>query len=115
MFSSHSKWRSLVVKNPKARKGFNPETVDRTKVKNHKRAKLLKRIFKIDVGTCPVCGGDLVIGGAIQDPAEIRRYLHHVGIEEHPPPVAPARNEQMELVGLGYVDELEVQVHPNYE
>ena len=47
VFSSHSKWRNLVVLDPTARKGFNPVTVDKKKVKNQRRAKLLMRIFKI--------------------------------------------------------------------
>ena len=61
------RWRNLVVLDPKARKGFNPETVDRKKVKNHRRAKLLKRIFKIDVGTCPKCGIDMEIRSAVHE------------------------------------------------
>jgi len=97
VFSSHSKWRNLVVLEPEARKGFNPVTVDKKKVKNHRRAKLLKRIFKIDVGVCPKCGTDLEIRAAVSDPEEIRRYLRHVGLSEHPPPIAPARHEHREL------------------
>lgn len=97
VFSSHSKWRNLVVLDPKARKGFNPETVDRKKVKNHRRAKLLKRIFKIDVGTCPKCGSDMEIRAAVHDPESIKRYMRHLGLREHPPPIAPARYEQADL------------------
>ena len=97
VFSSHSKWRNLVVLDPKARKGFNPETVDRKKVKNHQRAKLLKRIFRIDVGTCPKCGSDMEIRAAVHDPDSIKRYMRHLGLREHPPPIAPARYEQAYL------------------
>jgi len=97
VFSSHSKWRNLVVRNPKARKGFNPETVDKTKVKNHRWAKLLMRIFKIDVGTCPKCGSEMKIGGSIQDQASIKRYLTHLGLPVDPPPIAPARRQQGQL------------------
>ena len=97
VFSSHSKWRNLVVRNPKARKGFNPETVDKTKVKNHRWAKLLMRIFKIDVGTCPKCGSEMKIGGAIQDPASLKRYMIHLGLAVDPPPIASARYHQRDL------------------
>lgn len=118
VFSSHSKWRNHVVLDPKARKGFNPETVDKKKVKNHRRAKLLKRIFKIDVGTCPKCGTDMEIRSAVHDPESIRRYMRHFGLAEHPPPTAPARNEQQDLA-LSF-DEVppppdEVQMTPDYQ
>jgi hypothetical protein len=97
VFSSHSKWRNLVAINPLARKGFNPVTVDKKKVKNHRWAKLLMRIFKIDVGSCPKCGVDMEIRGAIRDGDSIRRYLRHVGINEHPPAIAQARHYQPQL------------------
>ena len=117
VFSSRSKWRNLVVLNPAARKGFNPVTVDKNKVKNHRRAKLLKRIFKIDMGSCPKCGCDLEIRAAIHDPAEIKRYLRHVGLPEHPPPIAPARYEHRALrlsFDEGPSPQDEVQVAPDY-
>jgi len=118
VFSSHSKWRNLVVLDPTARKGFNPVTVDKKKVKNHRRARLLMRIFKIDVGTCPKCGTDMEIRAAVHDPAEIKRYLRHVGLPEHPPPIAPARYEQRDLEQS--FDEVltppdEVQIAPDYQ
>ena len=76
------------------------------------------RIFKIDVGACPRCGVDLEIRAAVHDQEGIRRYLRHVGLPEHPPPVAPARNEQRDL-DLGF-DGIppspdEVQMTPAYQ
>ena len=97
VFSSHSRWRNLVVLDPKARKGFNPETVDKKKAKNHRWAQLLMRIFRIDVGTCPKCGTDMEIRGAVQNPDSIRRYMRCIGLSEHPPPIAPARYNQLDL------------------
>ena len=35
--------------------------------------------------------------GAVYDPKEVKRYLKHVGVKEHPPPIAPARYVQPEL------------------
>jgi hypothetical protein len=107
----------FAVLEPEARKGFNPVTVDKHKVKNHRRAKLLKRIFKIDVGMCPKCGTDLEIRAAVNDPGEIKRYLLHVGLSEHPPPIARARHERCEL-GLSFDDgpspQDEIQISPDY-
>jgi hypothetical protein len=97
VFSSHSRWRNLIVVDAKARKGFNPETVDKKKVKNHRWAKLLMRIFRIDVGTCPECGSDMQLRGAVQDPHSIQRYMRCIGLSEHPPPIAPPRYETVGL------------------
>jgi hypothetical protein len=66
-------------------------------VKNIRWAKLLMRIFKIDVGTCPKCGSEMKIGGAVQDQASIKRYLTHLGLPIDPPPIAPARHQQRHL------------------
>lgn len=87
-----------VVLNPKASKGFNPESVDRKKVKNHRWAKLLARIFRIDVGHCPKCGTEMEIRGAVHDRHEVGRYLTAIGEAAHPPPIAPARHEQVEIL-----------------
>jgi hypothetical protein len=119
VFSSHSQWRNLVVLDPKARKGFNPETIDKTKVKNHRRAKLLKRMFRIDVGICPKCGSDMEIRSAVHDPASIQRYMRHLGLPEHPPTITTARYEQGDLdqsfyQAQGPPQQDEVQVAPDY-
>ena len=93
---------------PQARKGFNPETVDRCKVKNHQWAKLLMRMFRVDVGACPACGTQMEIRGALHHPVGIARYLKHLGLAAHPPPVAVARRE---APSLGFD---EAQESPSY-
>ena len=79
---------------------------------------MLKRIFKIDVGVCPKCGTDMEIRAAVHDQESIRRYLRHLGLPEHPPPIAPARYEQGDLE-QGF-DEVppppdEAQIAPDYQ
>lgn len=54
-------------------------------------ARLLARVFRIDVTVCPHCGGKMKIIAALTEPASIRAYLDGVGLDSHPPPVAPAR------------------------
>ena len=54
-------------------------------------ARLLARVFLIDVTVCPHCGGMMKIIAALKEPAAIRAYLDGVGLDSHPPPVAPAR------------------------
>jgi hypothetical protein len=52
---------------------------------------LLARVFKIDVETCPKCGGKMKIVAALTDPASIRQYLEGTGNEANIPELAPAR------------------------
>ena len=54
-------------------------------------ARLLKRVFDIDVEHCPNCGGDLKIIAAIEDPPVILKILTHLGLPTRAPPRAPAR------------------------
>ena len=54
-------------------------------------ARLLKRVFDIDIERCPRCGGNLKIIAAIEEPAVIERILTHLGSCAQPPPSTPAR------------------------
>ncbi len=54
-------------------------------------AKLLSRVFQIDVETCPRCAGRMKIVAALTDPAQARRYLSHVGLPTQAPEPMPAR------------------------
>ena len=53
-------------------------------------ARLLKRVFDIDIERCPHCGGQLKLIAAIEEPAAITRILTHLGLAAQPPPRAPA-------------------------
>jgi hypothetical protein len=54
-------------------------------------ARLLKRVFDIDVARCPNCGGALKIIAAIEDPPVIVKILSHLGLSTRAPPRASAR------------------------
>ena len=54
-------------------------------------ARLLKRVFEIDLEHCPNCGGQLRIIAAILESAVIERILTHLGLQARAPPRAPAR------------------------
>ncbi|MGH8562643.1 MAG: hypothetical protein ACREXW_00605 [Gammaproteobacteria bacterium] len=43
-------------------------------------ARLLKRVFEIDIEHCPQCGGPLTIIAAIVDPTVIAKILKHLGM-----------------------------------
>ena len=54
-------------------------------------ARLLKRVFDIDIEHCPNCGGGLKIIAAIEDPPVIVKILSHLGLPTRAPPRAPAQ------------------------
>ncbi|MGH8473930.1 MAG: hypothetical protein ACREVJ_16075 [Gammaproteobacteria bacterium] len=54
-------------------------------------ARLLKRVFEIDIEHCPQCGGPLTIIAAIVDPTAIAKILKHLGMSARAPPRAAAR------------------------
>ena len=54
-------------------------------------AQLLKRVFAIDITTCPQCGGPLTILSAIEDPTVIAKILAHLGLPTRAQPRSPAR------------------------
>ena len=54
-------------------------------------ARLLKRVFDIDIEHCPHCGGTMKIIAAIEEPALIAKILAHLGLPTRAPPRAPAR------------------------
>ncbi len=54
-------------------------------------ARLLKRVFDVDVEHCPNCGGALKIIAAIDDPPVIVKILSHLGLPTRGSPRAPAR------------------------
>jgi len=54
-------------------------------------ARLLKRVFDIDLEHCPQCGGEFRIIAAIEEPAVIVRILTPPGLPARAPPRPPAR------------------------
>jgi hypothetical protein len=54
-------------------------------------ARLLKRVFDIDIERCPNCAGPLKIIAAIEDPPVIGRILAHLRLPTRAPPRTPAQ------------------------
>ncbi len=77
------------LKGAKARKSEPSEKLEQ--VSKHRRfgqgswARLLRRVFRVDVSRCPRCGSDLEIVSAVTDGDGIARYLEHVGMGDDPP------------------------------
>ena len=55
-------------------------------------AELLRRVFAIEIFTCPRCGGSRRLLAAILDPASIERVLRSMGLPCDAPELAPARD-----------------------
>ena len=62
-------------------------------------ARLLKRIFDIDMQHCPHCGaGELKIIAAILERPVIEKILSHLGFDPQPPPKGRAREAGLHFV-----------------
>ena len=64
-------------------------------------ARLLKRVFDIDIEHCPNCGGALKIIAAIEDAPVMVRILAHLGLPTRAPPRSPAR--RVEWLASGHL------------
>ena len=54
-------------------------------------ARLLKRVFNIDISLCSKCAGQIKIVAAIEDPKVIKKILEHLGLPWTAPRLAQAR------------------------
>ena len=61
-------------------------------------ARLLKRVFEIDLEHCPNCGGQLRIIATILESAVIDRILTHLGLQARAPPRVQARGVLQQAV-----------------
>ena len=62
-------------------------------------ARLLKRVFDIDMQHCPNCGaGELKIIAAILERQVIEKILGHLGLDPQPPPKGRAREAGLHFV-----------------
>jgi hypothetical protein len=89
----HSKLRDAIVPTPR-QQGTDGDEM-KTASPYWKWARLLGRVFDLDMGTCPFCHrGTLRIIAAITHESVITRILRHLKLASIPPPIAPARCRQ---------------------
>lgn len=100
VLAPHSKIRSLIVPKKIEESAAMPTaenaggaTGDNPKKKAYKLswAKLLKRVFSIDMESCRNCGGEMKAIAAIMEVDVIEKILKHVGLPPKPPPIAKSR------------------------
>ena len=85
----HYKYRKLIVP-AKLQLTKVADDSDPTTAKRITWARLLKRIFAIDVEICPKCQGPVKIIAAVEDPVVIKKILEHLGLASTPPKILPA-------------------------
>ena len=59
-------------------------------------AKLLKRVFDIDMAHCPKCGGELKIIAAILEQPVVEKNLTRLGLQARAPPRTPALRPELQ-------------------
>jgi len=58
-------------------------------------AELLRRVFALDVLTCPHCGAPRRLIALLTAPPVVRKILAHLGHPTEPPRPAPARSPEL--------------------
>jgi hypothetical protein len=102
VLGARAEWRSLVVQfgapvrpaagaEPGEAAAPHAEAADCRHGRNYLWAELMRRSLGLDVLACPHCGGRLQLIALIDDPAVIRRILHHLGVSPETALGAPQR------------------------
>jgi hypothetical protein len=90
VFAPHFKHRAMVVPKPTTEM-LESNAEDQPSKSRIGWARLLKRVFGIDIETCHLCGGKMKIITAIEDPLVIKKILEHLGLPSKPLMPWPAR------------------------
>ena len=102
MLAPNAKLRELVVpQEPEPPAPAAPSTECEPKCVHHRPvrlgwAKLLKRVFDLDLAHCPNCGSALKIIAVILEQPVIEKILPHLGLQARAPPRAPARSQALQ-------------------
>lgn len=93
-----TRFHGVLAPNAKIRSKIVPKKVEakenqeeKPKSKRISWAKLLKRVFGIDMEKCDHCGGKMEILAAIMETVVIEKILKHLGRPYKPPDIAPAQ------------------------
>jgi len=93
----HYKYRKQIVPQQKTTPqlalvaGASDDKPVQTKTKRISWARLLKRVFNIDITVCQKCQGKIKIIAAIEDPKVIKKILDHLQLPSMAPRLANAR------------------------
>ena len=59
-------------------------------------AKLLSRVFSLDMNNCELCGGDMKAISAVMKQEIVVKILTHLGIQATAPPISPSKVPRQE-------------------
>ena len=88
VFAPHFKYRKLVVAKRETNKESEGAEKSLTPAAQSTRmtwAQRLKRVFNIDIETCPECKGKVKVIASIEDPQVIKKILNHLGLASRAP------------------------------
>src|SRR5213594_4394658 len=89
----HSALREAIIPTPR-QQGVDGEETQRG-TPYWPWARLLKRVFALEMGTCPFCQRGVLRSIAVITQGEvISKILRHLKLSADPPPIAPARSRQ---------------------
>ncbi len=97
VFAPNSRYRGRVTKAKRGRGGRPAATGDpEARTPAERRASMtwaqrLKRVFNIDIETCPACGGAVRIIACIEDPEVIEKILTHLDEKDARPEATTRR------------------------
>ncbi|MBK7890691.1 MAG: transposase [Bdellovibrionales bacterium] len=91
VFAPHYRYRAMVVPKLPEPAASAPSKREQPSKSRITWARLLKRVFGLDVETCQLCGGKMKVIAAIEDPQVIRKILEHLGLPTRPPTIWSAR------------------------
>jgi hypothetical protein len=101
VLAPNAKWRARVTppveaaEAPPSRKSGQKTPLDeipaRERVRRYTWAELLKRVFEIDILTCPFCRGRRKLIAFITEAHVVRAILECLELPSGPPPLSPAR------------------------
>ena len=91
VLAPHARLRAAIVPNPPRNTSEHTAHHAHDVPARMSWARLLQRVFDLDIEHCQHCGGDLKIIAAIEDPALIAKILTHLGLPARAAPRSPAR------------------------
>ena len=92
VFAPNFKYRKLVVPKPKNKESPDDKTLTASQQASRMTwAQRLKRVFNIDIETCPECAGKVKVIASIEDPRVIKKILDHLGLDSLAPTPWPPR------------------------
>ena len=94
VLAPNAKWRAAIIPNTRENETNCSDDANEAPPSAPGRirlARLLKRVFDIDIEHCPHCGGSLTIIAAIVDPGVIAKILRSLGLPTRAPPRFPAQ------------------------